>query len=327
MTTAPASPSTDPGAAAVRGRPAAAFAAAHSSDLITRVTSPKVLLAVASLSAAFVLLFRHWLLTQHKNSWGNADWSHAYMVPLISLYLLWQHRASLERIRTTVFWPGVVPIVMGVWSYIYFIVGLPNHLGQGLAMILTLFGVVLLMLGPRVMRYAFLPIAYLVFAITVPEKIMNYVTWPLQILAAQGGWIGLNLFGVKTDIMGNQLMVFDTTTLATHPLNVAEACSGMRMLIAFLALGGAVSLVATRTWWKRIVLLGLAAPVALLLNVIRIMVLGFLVLYDPGLSTGAAHTLIGTLLLIPGFFIYMGVVVALHKAVPEAARQPAGGAA
>ncbi|MFN7021631.1 MAG: exosortase/archaeosortase family protein [Phycisphaerales bacterium] len=296
---------------------------------MARLSQPTVLVGVALLGAAFVLLFRHWLRTQNEYSMSSGDWSHAYMVPLISLYLLWQSRAELERVKTRVFWPGLVAIVMGVWSYTYFICGFPNHLGQGLSMLLTLFGVVLLLLGPRVMKYAFLPIAYLGFAITIPEMIMNRVTWPLQALAAKGGWAGLNAVGVKTDLMGNTLYVFDTATQKLNPLNVAEACSGMRMLIAFLALGAAVSLVATRSWWKRVVLLGLAAPLALLLNVVRIMVLGIASLYNQDLSAGQAHTFIGTLLLIPGFFMYMGIVLALNKAVPESAKDspaaPAGG--
>ncbi|MCC6322448.1 MAG: exosortase/archaeosortase family protein [Phycisphaerales bacterium] len=342
MTTAPANtstaaasvPSNGAGGTAGRqaggGRPSPAGGAKIGGPrpgLIARVTEPGVLIAVALLGAAFVLLFRHWMRIQNEYSMGSGDWSHAYMVPFISLYLLWQNREALERVQTQVYWPGLVAILTGVWSYTYFICGFPNHLGQGLSMVLTLFGVVLLLLGPRVVMYSFLPIAYLGFAITIPERVMNEVTWPLQALAAKGAWIGLNTVGVKTDVVGNALYVFDTKTQETHPLNVAEACSGMRMLIAFLALGAAVSLVATRMWWKRVVLLGLAPPLALLLNIVRIMVLGIASLYDQNLSAGQAHTFIGTLLLIPGFFMYMGIVLALNKAVPEAARSAPGPAA
>jgi exosortase len=239
------------------------------------------------------------------------------MVPLICGYLLWQHRSRLDKLKASVFWPGLVPVVMGIWSYVFFVVGVPNHLGQGLSMTLTVFGLTLLLLGPRYMTYLFFPIAYLFFAITIPEKVMNHATWPLQSLAAKGGWVALNMIGIKTDIAGNQLTVFDSTTFKSYPLNVAEACSGMRMLIAFTALGAAVALVATKMWWKRVVLIGLAAPVAVLLNVIRIMVLGIASLFNQDLSAGEAHTFIGTLLLIPGFFLYMLIVVALNKAVPE----------
>lgn len=291
--------------------------AAAGSAFLARLTQPTTLVRIALLAAACIWLFWTWLMTQHHWSRTSGDWSHAYFVPVICGYLLWQHRAQLDRLKAKVFWPGLAPVLMGIWSYVFFIVGVPNHLGQGLAMTLTVFGLALLLLGPRYMTYLFFPIAYLFFAITIPEKIMNHATWPLQNLAAKGGWVGLRMLGVQTDIAGNQLTVVHPTTYALIPLNVAEACSGMRMLIAFLALGAAVALVATRMWWKRVVLLGLAAPLAVLLNVIRIVVLGLASMADQDLSAGEAHTFIGTLLLIPGFFLYMLIVLALNKAVPE----------
>lgn len=286
---------------------------------LARLLDTSTLLRIALLLGAGVWLFWTWLVTQNHYSHTSGDWSHAYVVPVISAWLLWQHRARLDRLPTVTFWPGLIPIVTGIWSYLFFAVGVPNHLGQGLSMTLTIFGLCLLLLGPRWMTYLFFPIAYLAFAITIPEKIMNHATWPLQHVAAKGGWVALNTIGVKTDIAGNQLTVFDSSTLQSHPLNVAEACSGMRMLIAFTALGAAVALAATKMWWKRVVLIGLAGPLAVLLNVVRIMVLGVASLYNQNLSAGEAHTFIGTLLLIPGFFAYMGILVALNKAVPETA--------
>jgi len=294
---------------------------------LERVRRPENIIRIVVLAGACIWLFWTWLGNQNHNSMSSGDWSHAYMVPAICLFLLWQHREQLDKIRATIFWPGVLPIVMGIWSYVFFIVGVPNHLGQGLAMTLTVFGLALLMLGPRYMTYLFFPVAYLFFAITIPEKIMNHATWPLQNLAAQGGYIGLNMLSIKTDIAGNQLTVFDSSTLKEHPLNVAEACSGMRMLIAFLALGAAVALVATKLWWKRVLLLALAAPLAVLLNIVRIIVLGIAVLFDQDLSAGEAHMFIGTLLLIPGFLLYMLILAALNKAVPEDKAVPGGKAA
>lgn len=302
--------------------------AADGQAFLKRVRDPATIVKVLLLTGAGVWLFWTWLATQNHYSMSSGDWSHAYMVPAICGYLLWQHRAALDKLTATVFWPGLIPVLMGIWSYVFFIVGVPNHLGQGLSMTLTVFGLALLLLGPRYMTYLFFPIAYLFFAITIPEKVMNHATWPLQRVASIGGWVGLNMIGVKTDIAGNQLTVYDSTTFQSYPLNVAEACSGMRMLIAFLALGVAVALVSTRMWWKRVILIGLAAPLAVLLNVVRIIVLGIASLFNQDLSAGQAHMFIGTLLLIPGFFIYMLILVALNKAVPESpsegASPPAG---
>lgn len=299
------------------GSPGGARAAGGKTDLLAMVRNPANALVLSLFAIGMVALFGNWLWTQHRHSSTNGDWSHAYMVPLISIYLLWQSRTAFESAPKTVFWPGLIPMVMGIVAYPYFIVGFPNHMGQGGAMILTLFGLVLLHLGPRAMETLFLPIAYLGFGITVSEMVMIKITFELQQLAAQGAYITLNVIGIKTDLVGNVLFVAKDD-LTTIPLNVAEACSGMRMLIAFVALGAAMALVTTKMWWKRVVLMALAVPIALALNVVRVVVLGALSLVNPDLSAGEAHTFIGTLLLIPGFFVYCGVVVALNKAVPEA---------
>lgn len=320
--TPPGAPPRGPAGRKGRGVGGAA-AAVPARTLLDRVLERDALIVLGVLTAGVVLLFRQWLYGQHLHSWGNGDWSHAYFVPLISLYLIWQDRERLERAPVGTFWPGLIPLLMGVWCYVFFMVGVPTHLGQGLSLVLTVFGLCLLMLGPRAMESLFVPIGYLVFAITVPEMVMNTLTYPLQDMAAKGGYVLLTMVGVNADLSGNTITVLKGNGTPI-PLNVAETCSGMRMVIAFLALGVAVALLGTRAWWKRVVLLGLAAPFAVLLNVVRVGVLGLFSLVNPNFSSGASHTLIGTLLLIPGFFLFLGILTAMNKAVPEAPAPKAG---
>jgi exosortase/archaeosortase family protein len=89
----------------------------------------------------------------------------------------------------------------------------------------------------------------------------------------------------------------------------------------FFALAGAVALLMTRTWWQRIALMLLALPVAVFTNVLRVAVLGLLSMWKPGLASGDAHMLIGTVVLVVGLGIFMGIQWALEKIV-----QPAPGA-
>lgn len=287
--------------------------------LLEKLADRRVLGTILVLLAGIVALFWRWFLAQHEHSWGNGDWSHAYFVPLIAVYLLWQNRAALERERMSVFWPGAMPLVTGVWCYVYFIVGVPNHFGQGLSLVLTVFGLTLLFLGPRAMEHLFTAIGFLVFGITVPEIIMNYLTYPLQDLAARAGYFILRLMDVNCDLSGNMINVI-TSSGAGVPLDVGTQCSGMRTVIAFVALGTAVALAGTRTWWKRVVLVVTALPIAIVLNALRIATLGVLSLYNPNFSQGQMHMFIGTLLLVPGFLAYMGVLWSLNTAVPEDAR-------
>jgi exosortase len=308
-------PGTTSPSASVAGR-GAGQSLVEAPNLLSRVTHPSVVIAIVLLILGFCALFYNWLWSQHQFSSTSGDWSHAYMVPFICVYLMWQHRDGLARARVQTFWPGLVPLLLGVVSYVYFIVGVPNHMGQGFALVLAVFGVVLLIAGPRVMDFVFLPVAYLLFAITISERIMIEVTFRLQQWAATGAYIVLNAVGVQTDLKGNVLEVLKSDG-TVEALNVAEACSGMRMVIAFVALGAAMALVATRMWWKRVILLALSIPLALALNVVRVVVLGIAALYNSNLASGEAHTFIGTVLLVPGFLVYLGLVWTLNKAVPE----------
>lgn len=260
-------------------------------------------------------LFHDFLWAQNGYSYGKAgDWSHAYMVPFISGYLLWQRRGDLSRIKVGPFWPGLILVMLSIATYVFFLVGVPNHMGQGWSMVLCTFGVTLLLCGPSVAQIAVVPIGYLVLGITVSEKIMIELTWPLQILAAQGADVLLNIIGVECVREGNQLTVVNSAGVKC-PLNVAEACSGMRMVIAFIALGVAIGLVAVKPWWQRVFLMVMGVPVALLMNIFRVAVLGVLSLYDPEYSKGGAHMMIGTVLLVPGFVLYLGLVWAIKRAV------------
>lgn len=272
---------------------------------------------------ALALVFHEWFRRQGVYAWSQMeDWGHTALVPLISAYLLWQRRDELARARAVVFWPGLAAILLAVVAYIFFAVGVPNHMGQGLSVILAVFGATLLLTGPEVMRSAFLPIAYLVFMITLPEMIMIKMTAPLQQVAAQGSHTVLNIAGITTEISGVVITILPDHGKAI-PLNVAEQCSGMRTLISFVALAGAVTLVASRYWWQRVAVMICSVPVAVGVNVGRVALLGVLSLVNPKLASGQAHTFIGTLWLIPGFFIFLLIVWSLNRVVQDEPAAPA----
>lgn len=280
------------------------------------------LVSFGLVGAAFCGLFYYWFYVQGFQSWvHNEDWGHAFFVPLVSVYLLWLKRGELAASRARVFWPGLSIVLLGVATYALFLVGsLNNHMVRGAAVIATLWGLVLTMAGPRVAGVCFWPIAYLAFAITVSEKIMRDVTFALQLAASQGAEVMLGVMGIPTERTGNVLYVANSKG-EEFPLSVAEACAGMRMVIGFVALGAAVALSAARYWWQRVALVLLAVPVALLMNVARVATLGVLTLKDPELARGQAHMFVGTLLLVPAFLLYMGLVWALNRTVSEPAEK------
>lgn len=313
------------GAGAAAGTGASAREEGEGSPESVALT-PTGLVVVGVLGAAFAALFHHFFYVQNFQAWTSPDWSHSYFVPLISLYILWTRRADLAGVRARVFWPGLLPLVLGIACYALFqmVTALNNHMLRGFSMILSLFGLVLLLMGPRFMAVAALPIGYLVFGVTLAERIMRPLTFELQLVASHGAASLLNLVGVACDLRGNVLEIQSSEAASGFiPLAVAEACAGMRMVIGFVALAAAVALVGAKHWWQRVTLLMLAVPVAVLMNICRVAALGALVLVNPAFSAGDSHMVVGYILLVPAFLLYMGIAWSLNRVViepPEAAR-------
>ena len=281
----------------------------HGPALLGRLTRGDIVLA-SLLSVAVIGLFYRFLVKQLGPNGFSAtrfeDWGHAYFVPVVSGFFIWKHRERLARVRVKPYWPAVTILPLAVVTYVYFILNFSNHMFQGAAFVLAVAGVVLLVGGPVVLRALAFPIGYLLLAVTISEQVMNGITWQLKLIASQGSHLMLNMVGIETDIQGNVLTIHQGTE--SHKLNVADACSGMRMVVAFVALGAAVAFLASSEWWKRIAILATAVPVAIFMNIVRVVVLGVLTLFNPDLATGEAHTLIGTLLLVPAFLLFMGFV-------------------
>jgi exosortase len=139
------------------------------------------------------------------------------------------------------------------------------------------------------------------------------VTYRLQDISAKGAYLLLSLFGLDVDLTGNVLTVFDAGK--PHLLNVAEACSGMRMLVAFLALGVAMAYVSLPTIWQRVALVLMGVPVAVFVNVLRVATLGVLTLVNPEFAAGEFHHFIGLLWLVPAFLLYLLVLWILSNLV------------
>ncbi|TVQ63928.1 MAG: exosortase/archaeosortase family protein [Phycisphaerales bacterium] len=308
---------TSVGVSTSKLQPSGAGASVGSADPRALLSPTNIAMGLLLL-AGFAAFFYDWFLRQHRWSSTSEDWSHAYIVPLVSGYLIFRRRHEIARLAPTVFWPGLLPLLVGVACYYLFTLANYEgvHLFQGLSLVLCVAGVSMLLLGPRMFAYLAIPIGYLALGITLPDRFMILITFQLQLLASQGAWVLLNLIGLNVDLAGNTLTII-TSQGVEVPLNVAEACSGMRMVIAFLALGIAVAFLSCSLWWQRFALILLAAPVALLTNVVRVASLGVASLWNPDLATGDAHMLIGILWLLPAFLAYMGIVWALKQIVRE----------
>ncbi len=248
------------------------------------------------------------------SSW-DPNWSHALVVPFISLYFIHQHRDRLAVTPArTCLW-GLPIVFLGLTSYAFWINPGKNDMMQGYSMILTLFGLVLLLLGPAMMRVLWFPVLYLALAVKIADRLWEALAMKLQLIAAAGSSIALNIIGVfiglEADLAGSTITLIHNGTPLEPPLDVAQACAGLRMLMAFIALGVAMAFLFDRPWWQRLAMILMTIPIAVGVNIGRVTALGLLHLVDPKYATGDFHTFIGLLMLIPaaGAFVLLGWIL------------------
>lgn len=265
----------------------------------------------------FGLLHQEFLYRTSLIALSNANWSHALIVPFISLYYIYYKRDQLQRHPPRVCPWGLPILLLGLFCYAFALYPVRNDMIRGYSMILTLFGLVLFLLGPRMMRVLWFPIAYLALAVKISDAPWNNLAWKLQNLASGGATLALKFiavlmnFGVNDRGTTIDLTFMHHGQMVTQSLNVAEACSGLRMLMAFIALGVAIAFLSDRRWWQKVIISLSTVPIALGVNIARVTVVGVLYTYNQAMATGEFHIFIGMLMLIPaaGAFFLLGWIL------------------
>jgi exosortase len=140
--------------------------------------------------------------------------------------------------------------------------------------------------------------------IPIPALILQQVTFPLQMLAAKLATALLQLVQVPVLREGNVIV------LASMPLDVAEACSGIRSLLTLVTLAIIYGYLMETRIWMRVLLAISAVPIAVAANSFRIFGTGLLVQYwDPDKAEGFFHTFSGWLI----FVVALIMLFALHR--------------
>ena len=168
-------------------------------------------------------------------------------------------------------------------------------------------GLVLLLRGWRSLWLALFPLAFLFLAIPPPDRLYREITQPLQQFAAAVASFVLSLV-TRFDISREGFNItYNADSGQIESFAVAGACSGMRSLMAFAALGLAMACFAPRPAWQRLAIAVAVVPVALFCNILRVVVSGGLQMYGyKHLAVGTPHTLLGFFALLePGIEFFL----------------------
>lgn len=231
------------------------------------------------------------------SAWVNRnDYSHGFVVPLISAYFIWESRVGLRSLAVK---PALLAgSLLLALSCSLLVAGAAASI-QALQQVSVLFAVpavVLLLLGWRFLRALALPIAYLVFMIPpVFDVLIAPLHWPLQLYSAAGAALFLGILGVPVYHSAQYL------ELSGKTLEVAQACSGIRFLVSIVALGVPLAFLTQRSARRRAALIAAAILIGVGLNPVRITLIALWALRGDGVLHGPFHILQGMFVSVVGF--------------------------
>jgi exosortase len=235
----------------------------------------------------------------------DPNFEHGIFVPLFALFVLWQNRKQLGQIPPAPSWAGVPLLVISLLMLILGVLGAELFFSR-VSLLILLASLIILFRGWAFFRAVLFPWAFLILMIPIPSLILQQVTFPLQQLAAKLATNLLELVGVPVLRQGNIII------LAAMPLDVAEACSGIRSLLTLLTLAIIYGYLMETRVWIRVALACSAIPIAVAANGFRIFGTGLLVQYwDPDKAEGFFHAFSGWLI----FIVALLMLFATHKLI------------
>jgi EpsI family protein len=228
----------------------------------------------------------------------DENYSHGFLVPLISLYFA-------NRVASR----GPIPIQGGAWLGSSLIImslalrlitiPLPIPFLSDVALLIGLSGLFTLMTGATALKHYWFAFFFLAFMVPLPIALYSKIASPLQLFASRVASALMTATGLPVLCEGNKM-----TLPGGLQMFVAEACSGMRQLTGFLALTAAVAYWRSRPAWYRVVIVISALPIALSANIARVMLTGYIMHFvNPQFALGTYHTVEGLLMMALGLLL------------------------
>jgi exosortase len=235
-------------------------------------SSTRTVVVIAVALAAILILTHLATFASMADRWSHdPQYSHGFVVPAFALVVLWSRRDMLKQTAWTpenLGWPimtiGLMLRVVAAQS--------DADVLDAAALFPTVFGLVLLVGGWPVMRWSWPALLLLAFMVPLPHFVETALAQPLRRIATDMSTYALQTLGCPALSEGNVILIEDME------LGVAEACSGIGMLMTFFALATAMAMIVHAPWHDRAALIASAIPIAVLANVLRITATG--VAYD-----------------------------------------------
>ena len=225
----------------------------------------KLVAVVVGLLAVTVWSYWPTIMSLIREWQRNDDYSAGQLVPLVAIFLVWRERKTLRdySLKPSWLW-GMALLLLAQATRIYGLLFMFES-AERYSLVLTVGGLVLVVAGWQVFQRLKWILLLLFLMIPFPGRVHNLISSPLQGIATTGSVFLLEALGVRVSQQGNVV-----TLNSTLPLAVAEACSGLRMLTAFIIVAAFIACMVNRPRLQKAVLLASSIPVAVLCNIVRI---------------------------------------------------------
>ena len=230
----------------------------------------------------FQFLGEKWLVSE--------EYSHSFIVVPFIFYMAWRKLPVILEgpIRYSIF--GLVILIFSIPIYLFAWLT-QVHTIISLSLFLTIIGVIIYLAGVKGVKELCTPLILLVMVIPIPEQLYIQITFPLQLKVSQISEIVIRIFGVPIFREGNIMNIPEKS------FEVVEACSGLRSMITILTLSVIMDYFMLRKTYSKLVLFIMGVPVAIFVNIIRVISIVLLFHYFKlDLSAGIWHTIMGLLI-------------------------------
>ena len=253
--------------------------------------------AVAAFLSVLAIAFGVWnyypTISDFVGRWnGQSDYSFGYLIVPMALLLIWVRLDTFKGLSNPSIFLGfallLVAIALRVASARFFMKYL-----DGISLVVWVAAMTAFIAGARTLIWASPAILLLVFMIPLPFGLEKHLSLQLQWISTQISCWCLQTMGYQAFAEGTVIQIDDS------PMNVAEACSGLRSLLCFGALAWVFIFIAARPIWVNLIILISSAPIAIFSNSVRITWIGMFYAFSPDKEARKqAHDYFG-LLMIP----------------------------
>ena len=283
-------------------------------SILDRSMAGRGLLALA-VALLVITIWSYWpTLTGLFRDWrADEDYSAGQLVPLVAVFLVWREwKALKQRPLVPCWWAGIAVLLLAQAARMYGLMFMFES-AERYSIVLMVAGLVLMVTGWQIFRHTVWILLFLFLMIPLPGKVHNLISGPLQSLATSGSVFLLEALVNNVGRDGNIIKIGE------HTLGVIEACSGLRMLTAFIIVAGFIAYMVRRPRWQKAILLASSLPVGVVCNIIRIFATAMLMVFvSEELADKFFHDFAGLVMMPAAVSLMFGELWLMDKLVlPE----------